>query len=48
MSKKPKLLMIAKKDLLKLALGDIKEASRRDKAAKARVAPKTTITCYNC
>jgi hypothetical protein len=48
MSEKPKSLTIAKKDLLKLALGDTKEASRRDKAAKAGVAPKTTITCYNC
>ena len=48
MLKKPKLLTIAKKDLLKLALEDTKEASRRDKAAKAGVAPKTIITCYNC
>ncbi len=48
MLEKPKLLTIAKKDLLKLALGDTKEASRWDKAAKAGVAPKTIITCYNC
>ena len=48
MSEKLKSLTIAKKDLLKLALGDIKEADRQDKAAKAEVAPKITITCYNC
>ena len=47
MSKKPKSLMIAKKDLLKPALGDTKEADRQDKAAKAGVAPKMIITCYN-
>ena len=48
MSEKPKLLTIAKKDLLKLVLRDTKKANKQDKAAKARVAPKTTITCYNC
>ena len=48
MLEKPKSLSIAKKDLLKLALGDTKEASRQDKAAKAGVAPKIIITCYNC
>ena len=48
MSEKLKSLMIAKKDLLKLALGDTKEASRQDKAAKAGVALKMIITCYNC
>ena len=48
MLEKPKSLTTIKKDLLKPALGDTKKADRRDKAAKAGVVPKTTITCYNC
>ena len=48
MLEKSKLLTITKKDLLKLVLRDIKEANKQDKAAKTRVAPKTTITYYNC